>query len=64
MLRRDRGVFGVTSTLARIRGLAVSAVGAGTLLYQPLRGYADWIEQSMPQVAFMGVGGDAWGTGL
>lgn len=61
--RADRLLFRLETVLALVSGLAVFmlmvmavfSVGGRNLFGQPLPGYVDWIEQTMPLIAFMGV---------
>lgn len=61
--RADRALYRAERFLALLSGiavfslmvLAVISVGGRNFFNQPLPGYVDWIEQSMPLIAFMGV---------
>lgn len=56
-LYRLEGLLALVSGLAvfSLMVLAVVSVSGRNFLNQPLPGYVDWIEQSMPLIAFMGI---------
>lgn len=59
----DRRLYRLEGWLALLSGLAVFSlmilavvsVGGRNFFNAPLRGYVDWIEQTMPLIAFMGI---------
>ncbi|GAB4386253.1 TRAP transporter small permease subunit [Albidovulum sp.] len=61
--RLDRALYRVEGGFALVSGLAVFAlmllavwsVSGRNLLNSPVRGYVDWIEITMPLIAFMGI---------
>ncbi|MBV2361659.1 TRAP transporter small permease [Thalassococcus sp. CAU 1522] len=56
-LYRIEGAFGLISGLAvfGLMLLAVYSVGGRNFFNAPVRGYVDWIEVTMPLIAFMGI---------
>ena len=56
-LYRVERVFGLISGLAvfALMFLAVYSVGGRNLMNQPVRGYVDWIEVTMPLIAIAGI---------
>ncbi len=57
ILYRIEGYFGLVSGLAvfALMCLAVYSVGGRNFFNSPVRGYVDWIEVTMPLIAFMGL---------
>jgi TRAP-type C4-dicarboxylate transport system permease small subunit len=61
--RLDRALYRVEGWLALVSGMAVFAlmllavysVGGRNMMNSPVRGYVDWIEVTMPLIAFMGI---------
>lgn len=61
--RIDRGVYKLEKTIAFVAGavtlvlmgLAVVSVGGRNMFNAPLPGYVDWMELSMPLIAFLGI---------
>lgn len=56
-LYRIEGYFGLLSGMAvfALMLLAVYSVGGRNFFNSPVRGYVDWIEVTMPLIAFMGI---------